>query len=248
MKDALRRLLGPLVARLLCFRSRPYPFGPGPALVVAPHADDETLGCGGLLALKRARGEPVEVVFVTDSAGSPEAAPAAGLAARRRREALAALAVLGTAAQHVHFLDAPDGRLNRLTPTESRRVLTALAAVLEKIRPAEVFLPYLGEGSTEHDAAGQLTRDAVAAAGLTPRLWEYPVWAWWNPVRLAGQLSKPAQNFTLRLGAARATKLSALACHASQLEPAGPRGEPSLPRTLAALCTGPVEFYFNRQS
>jgi LmbE family N-acetylglucosaminyl deacetylase len=201
-----------------------------------------------LLALKHARNEPVAVVFVTDSAGSPEAGQAEGQAGQRRREALAALAVLGVGAEHTHFLEAPDGRLNRLAPAESQRVLAAMASVLEKLRPAEIFVPYLGGGSTEHDAAVRLTRAAIAAAGLAPRLWQYPVWAWWDPRRLAGQLAKPAENFALRLGAARATKRAALACHASQCEPAGPQGSPPLPPALAALCTGPVEFYFHRPS
>ncbi|SDS64097.1 PIG-L family deacetylase [Opitutus sp. GAS368] len=240
MKNVLRRVLGVGLAWLLRLRSQPYPFPPGVALVLAPHADDETLGCGGLLALKQARGDAVRVVFVTDSAGSP-AVP--GLSARRRDEALAALATLGLAHDCAHFLGAPDGRLNSLAPAEGARLTAALAALLAKLQPAEVFVPYLGGGSSEHDATVQLARVALASAGMSPRVWEYPVWAWWNPARLAGQLAQPAQNFHLKLGAVRARKRAALTCHASQC--AG--RPPALPSVLAALCTGPVEFYFHRQ-
>ena len=39
-------------------------------LVVAPHQDDETLGCGGLIARKRYEGLPVHVVFITDGSAT----------------------------------------------------------------------------------------------------------------------------------------------------------------------------------
>ncbi|MDI1335063.1 MAG: PIG-L family deacetylase [Lacunisphaera sp.] len=247
MKNLLRRLLGRTLARLLVLRSQTYPFPAGGALVLAPHADDETLGCGGLLAAKRARGDAVQVVFVSDSAGAPESGTSASLAARRRAEALAALDVLGIPPADIHFLEAADGRLNRLTPAETARVHTALTALLEKFKPAEIFVPYFGGGSTEHDATVDLAQAALATSGIRPRVWEYPVWAWWDPRRLAGQLQRPAENFHLKLAGLRDRKQAALACHRSQLEPQPPAGEPPLPPVLAALCTGPAEFYFHRQ-
>ena len=247
MKDFLRLRLGRLVAWLLHLRSRPYPFPTGVALILAPHADDETLGCGGLLAAKARRGDTVHVVFVSDSAGAPETLPPAVLAGQRRAEALAALAVLGVPPTHVHFIAAPDGRLNRLPAAESARVQAALATLLGKLQPAEIFVPYYGGGSTEHDATVDLARSALAAAGLRPAVWEYPVWAWWEPRRLRRQLLRPAENFHLDLGPERAIKCAALACHVSQVTPRPPAGEPALPPVLAALCTGPVEFYFHRQ-
>lgn len=247
MKDYFRLLLGRLLARLLRMRSQPYPFPTGTALVLAPHADDETLGCGGLLAAKARRGDTVHVVFVSDSAGAPEDHPPAELTGQRRAEGLASLAVLGVPALHVHFIAAPDGRLNRLPAAESARVQAALAELLRELQPAEIFVPYLGGGSTEHDATVALARSALAAAGLRPTVWEYPVWAWWDPRRLRRQLFRPAENFHLDLGAGRAIKCAALACHASQVTPRPPAGEPALPPVLAALCTGPVEFYFHRQ-
>lgn len=247
MKNLARQLLGHLVACGLRRRSRPFVLAGSPSLVLAPHADDETLGCGGLLALRSARGAPSEVVFISDSAGSPEANPPAGLSARRRAEALAALQVLGVGVTRVHFLDAPDGRLDRLPPAEAGRVHAALVALLQQIQPADVFMPYLGGGSSEHDGVARLVRTAVAAGKGPCQVWEYPVWAWWDARRLLPQLRRPEQNHCLALGAARAGKLAALACHASQVQPDPATGAIPLPPVLAALCTGPAEFYFNRQ-
>jgi len=247
MKTIVKYWLGWLIAFLLRIRGRAYPFAPGTTLIVAPHADDETLGCGGLIAAKARRGDPVQVVFVSDSAGSPEDHPAPGLAGQRRAESLAALAVLGVPAASIHFVDAPDGRLNRLTATEFTRVKGALAALIGQIAPQEIFLPYLGEGSTEHDATVHLARAALATTGQKPLVWEYTVWAWWDPRRLSGQLLRSRENFHLVLGPDRALKRTALDCHASQMVPLPATGEPALPAVVAALCSGPVEFYFNRQ-
>ncbi len=36
-------------------------------LVLAPHPDDETIGCGGSLVLHAAAGDPVRVIFLTNS-------------------------------------------------------------------------------------------------------------------------------------------------------------------------------------
>src|SRR5580704_16937481 len=44
--------------------------GAQPLLVLAPHPDDESLGCGGLIADCQARGQPVYVLILTDGAGS----------------------------------------------------------------------------------------------------------------------------------------------------------------------------------
>ena len=42
----------------------------GAALILAPHPDDESLGCGGLIAESCARGQPPLLVVLTDGAGS----------------------------------------------------------------------------------------------------------------------------------------------------------------------------------
>src|SRR6185503_20050877 len=53
------------------------------ALVLAPHYDDEVLGCGGLLAQLAAAGAAVRELFLTDGDGGGGGAEAAGTAAER---------------------------------------------------------------------------------------------------------------------------------------------------------------------
>lgn len=91
LKRALRRTL----ATVLRFALRPcahdYSSRPGSVtLVLAPHRDDESLGCGGLIAGKRLAAQPVHVAFSTAGAasllGHPTVSPA-DLAHRRTDEA-----------------------------------------------------------------------------------------------------------------------------------------------------------------
>ncbi len=58
---------GQLILRLT---SRTYVGRRGITIVFAPHQDDETLGCGALIAHKRNDGQPVHVVFLTDGSCS----------------------------------------------------------------------------------------------------------------------------------------------------------------------------------
>ena len=82
-----------------------------PALVAAPHPDDETLGCGGLLLARHARGVPASVVFLTDGAGSHQGGSSGpGLAERRKAEGAEACRRLGAAPPE--FLNFPDGALH----------------------------------------------------------------------------------------------------------------------------------------
>jgi hypothetical protein len=50
--------------------------GEGGLVVVAPHPDDESLGCGGLIAEARAEGRRTRVVVVSDGTGSHPASKA----------------------------------------------------------------------------------------------------------------------------------------------------------------------------
>src|SRR4051812_36185676 len=90
-------------------------------VVVAPHCDDETLGCGGLLA-KHPENAAVVVLAGPDDV--------------REKEFLRAKEVLGYA-EH-RFLNIPDGSL----AVDMRAVVGALEEVLPGGRPRELSLPF----------------------------------------------------------------------------------------------------------
>jgi LmbE family N-acetylglucosaminyl deacetylase len=236
VKEFSRLQFSRILAALLRANSRPFPFRFGRVLVVAPHADDETLGCGGLIAAYRQRDWPVEVAFLTDSAG-PRAS--LDLARSRRNEALTALRELGVAAASAYFLNAPDGHLPQAGLAACVAATNRLAELIRQFQPTIILTPYLGGGSSEHDAAYWMVDEARSAAGSAAAVWEYPVWAWWNRFRLRRQLLRAGENFHHELGSLRQVKLRALDQHRSQLA--------ELPPTLVALSAAPIEFYFRRR-
>ncbi len=245
-----RRLAARALALALRVRSRSLEMAaPGAVLVLAPHPDDEALGCGGTIALLVARGVATHVAFLTDGSASHPAHPvfsAAEVAVLRTGEARRAAAVLGVETARVSFLGAPDGRLNRLQPEEAVAIEGRIAALVTAVGPAGIFLPCRRDGSSEHEAAFVLVGRAVASTPLRPRILEYPVWAWWNPRRLVEPLLRARTVWRSELGPAAAVKAAAVASYRSQLAPLPPDPAPALPEGFASMFAGGTEYFFER--
>jgi LmbE family N-acetylglucosaminyl deacetylase len=246
-KAVTRNFASWLCRTSLRWLSRPYQLRTGPCIIFAPHQDDETLGCGALIARKRNEGLPVHVIFLTDGSASHPGHPQVSteqVGDLRRREALAALAILGVESCAIHFLNEPDGTLNNLPPGREAGLVSRLAGLITLIGPAEIFLPCSSDGSSEHDAAFELIQAALARAGSRPDVWQYPVWSWWNPGLLiermifqGGSCVQPAEDYQL-------IKTRALSRYRSQLEPLAPWPEPALPPGLVQSCNSGREFFF----
>ena len=181
----------------------PYRLPPSGGLVVlAPHPDDESIGCGALIAAFRAAGRAVDVVVLTDGAmgsAGDRIGPSEALAALRRRETSDALGRLGGGT--LAFLALPDGRLIEHV-AEAR---ASLVALLRQRRPAVIAFPALYDRHPDHVACTPILLDALAAAGDAGiELLGYETWA-------AGRVDI-AFDATPHMGA----KLAAIACHRSQ--------------------------------
>lgn len=207
------------------------------AVVLAPHPDDETLGCGGLVARKRALGVAVTVVFMTDGAGSHHnLVDAAELANRRRREALTACTRLGVDADATHFLDLPDGHL----AASFDEAVARLGPVLGAVGATQLVIPHPAEPPSDHEATFRIARRCVARSPADYEALLYPVWLWdqWpftNPLsaprartststvvrtaidhRLGLGLSRSLQR-SLDIASVLGRKRAALDAHASQM-------------------------------
>ena len=199
-------------------------------LVVAVHPDDDVLAAGGLLQRGAAAGAQVRVVFATDGENNPWAQRAserrfvvlapdrARFGARRRGEALAALARLSVSAKHVAFLGLPDQGLTPLLLADAARVVAILQDLVAHGRPTHLLGPSAADLHPDHSSLAVLLRLAVAAlpAGRRPRELAYVVH---NPA-LRRAASPP---ISLELSEAeRAAKLDAILCHSTQLHLRGP--------------------------
>ena len=169
------------------------------------------------------------------------------LARQRQAEAQAALGELGVDSAEITFLGTGDGTLARLEAGEAGALVTALAAVIERVRPDEVLLPDRNDGSSEHEAVFRFFQAALAATtGLTPRVLEFPVWAWWSPRLLARLVVARGRVWRCELGGHLAAKRRAVAAHRSQVEPAPPWPRAVLAPEFIAFFLGPVEYCFER--
>ncbi len=153
-----------------------------PALIIAPHPDDETFGCGGLMKLKRAAGMPVRVVILTDGE-----AVASGLgehpdtvAAARKRETLNACQRLGVGADAIRWLHLPDGHLPHSGQAGFDEAARVLLTIIEEFSPGEVYCPHLLDGHRDHIAANHLSRQAARLWSKPCAVFTYPVWMWYH--------------------------------------------------------------------
>jgi LmbE family N-acetylglucosaminyl deacetylase len=223
--------------------------GLSPVLVIAPHPDDETLGCGGTVSLFSSEGVRVHVAIISDGAASHPNHPIVEpqqLADRRRTEALRATSILGVDARKVHFLGAPDGRLPTMKLSLRNQVVSRLAALIREIGPKAVLLPLRSDGSTEHDAVYRLAGMALRENGNHPRLLEYPVWAWRNPQLLVLPMLLSRNVWSIDISAFGGKKAAAMESYASQLLPIPPDVNAALPSDFVEEFRYPTEYLFER--
>ena len=139
-------------------------------MVLAPHPDDETLGCGATIAKLTASGAHVVVVFVSDGGmGDPQAYCGGDVVQVRKAEAERATSALGVA--DVRFLGFPDGELVADAALEQ-----AIAREWVEIEPDWVFTTATVDAHRDHMVVGQLARGIRDRDRPAVRLFEYETW------------------------------------------------------------------------
>jgi len=207
------------------------------ALILAPHPDDESIGCGGLIAAACAAGLPPAVVILTDGAAShphSKTHPPARLAAVREAEAREALTILGLAEKNMFFLREPDTKLS-LHGT----IIENLAAIAVREDCGIVIGPWAGDPHCDHEAAALIAEAVAIRLGLP--LLSYPVWGWLREDAPAPGI----KGWRLDISAQLDLKRRAIAAHASQYGRVvmdSPDGF-SLPENLLAVAARPYEVF-----
>jgi LmbE family N-acetylglucosaminyl deacetylase len=170
-------------------------------LVIAPHPDDEAIGCGGSICLHAARGDRVAAVFLTSGELGLKHLPCEEARLIREREAEAAAGVLGLAA--LTFLRLPDWYVGDWLGEAA----AALAPVLAREAPGRVYLPHAGEWHPDHRASLPIARAALRDSGLPP------------PVLLAYEVWTPLAEYDdgEDITPVLSRKLAAVRCHRSQV-------------------------------
>jgi LmbE family N-acetylglucosaminyl deacetylase len=146
------------------------------ALILAPHPDDETLACGGTIALKRSAGSSVTVCVATSGASSESrdsSLDRPALAAARRDEAVRACESLGVPRSEVRLWDFHDGQLT----TERPALTAAVSALVDETRPEEVFVPFYTDSHPDHRSLF-FAWNAISKRWPNIRAYGYPVGYW----------------------------------------------------------------------
>lgn len=123
-------------------------------LVVAAHADDEVLGCGGTIARHVAEGCSVHVVFLADGVTSRPGAERLELQARSSATKRAQ-AILGVS--HIHSFELPDNRMDTLPLLD---VIQKLEPIIDELIPDLIYTHHYGDLNVDH----RITHQAVITA------------------------------------------------------------------------------------
>jgi len=163
-------------------------------VIVAPHPDDDILGCSRLLAAARRARWRVAIIALTDGQAShPNSLrwPARDLGRLRRAEMRRALARLGAASVPLRYMGWRDGSL--AADGSSLR----LRFVLRSFGATDVAVASPRDHHPDHKAAWLLARAATAQS--RSRLHAYEVWARTDaPVRPCFAPGKDARNWAMR--------------------------------------------------
>lgn len=242
--------------------------GPGTCLIVAPHPDDESLGCGGLIARCVAAGRSPLVVILTDGAGShpnSRAFPPDRLRAVRADEVRTAVGHLGLSTDRVVFLGEPDTAAPHRGPDFDRVVSRLVALIRQEPHCTAVLAPWRHDPHCDHEAASLAAKAVITTLGIrrtgagtnasAPRRAAmppaivrhiaYPVWGWTLPSEAFVPNSDIA-GWRLDISDVRSAKGAAIEAHRSQYgnlitdDPEGFR----LPRNLLSVFDSDYEIFF----
>ena len=141
-------------------------------LAIAAHRDDVEQTCGGTLLVMHARGWRTGILDLTQGESGTR-----GTAADREAEANAAARILNVA--HREALDLPDGNVENTLPNRLK-----VAAVLRRLRPRVVILPYWQGRHPDHYTSATLGYEACFVSGLAK-------------VETPGELNPPHRPFKI---------------------------------------------------
>lgn len=190
--------------------------GFGRTLIVAPHADDESLGCGGVISLLRKYQQDVYILLLSDGTlshpNSKEYTPEK-LRDLRESELLASAAILGVAAENIIFCRYRDRDVPGDLHAEYDSALQDISKMLEVLRPQSIFLPWRRDPHPDHRAAFQLINPAN---NKQAKVYEYTIWLQELGEENDAPTLEEVTPFRLDISSVLQKKMEAIAAHRSQ--------------------------------
>lgn len=210
----------------------------GSVLIIAPHPDDEVLGCGGLIARLVKEGFPPHILIMSGGEHSHTSCcntSSYEIIRARRELTLNAMIILGLPLNYLHFLNYPDGGISFENAETSR-----LVSLINDLKPNAIFVPHLGEGWSDHIETRDILK-RLYKENKNVKLFEYCVWFWyynvkhikWKKARVF-QMAKDLHDL----------KLKAIDAYVRPLAPCGKPWSGELPKVFIKANSSDKELYF----
>jgi LmbE family N-acetylglucosaminyl deacetylase len=146
------RIMGGVQSRRILW----HPSGTDRVLVIAPHPDDEAIGCGGAVMEHLEAGEAVDVIYATDGRRSRSCGLSElEMAEQRRRESEAAIEFLGVGTSR--WLGLPEGQWNKSELTK------VLSARIDLFQPTLIYAPCWLDYHPEHRKVAMCLSEVVSS-------------------------------------------------------------------------------------
>lgn len=177
LKETFRRLRIILIRAISVCMARQEPeLAVQTVLIVAPHPDDEAIGCGGMIQRLSSEGKNVHIAIMSNGEAAHRNCcnlESETIIWNRRELTKKAAGILGLSVDRIWYLDYPDSAI-----AWDHSATDRLEELLERIKPDTVFIPHLGEGWSDHLAAGKIVKRLLAGRPET-KIFSYCIWFWY---------------------------------------------------------------------
>lgn len=191
--------------------------GFGTTLIIAPHSDDESLGCGGVISLLRKYGQTVYILLLSDGTLShPNSIeyPADKLRDLRENELLNAAEILGVPAENIIFCRYTDRSVPSVHHGEFEGAVENISKMIAMLQPQSIFVPWRRDPHPDHQAAFHLID---AAETSNAKIYEYPIWLKELGQDGDGPFAEESMPFRLNISSVLHQKQQAISQHRSQI-------------------------------
>lgn len=139
-------------------------------LILAPHPDDEVLGCAGLIQYLNRTGKEVYVAILTNGENSLQNGKKDEIVQARKTSTLKASEILNL--KNIYWCNMEDGNIGG-----SKHEL--LLDFVNELKPDLIFVPHYLEGWKDHEATEKIGSDLMS---MMPYLicYHYCVWFWFS--------------------------------------------------------------------
>lgn len=149
----------------------------GAILIASPHPDDETLGCGGIIARCANARHSLSILAMTngDASHPGDKVWRKKLGKTRQREQRNALKVFGFSNPDIIPLELPDGELDQLRGEMREQIVELIQDVIRSRDIRTLFVPAIDDCHGDHRETAKLLAQAAQGSSVQ-YIFSYQIW------------------------------------------------------------------------